>query len=307
MAQVACGGDRDEVIAMRGVVKYLGRARVLGGIDLSVRRGETHALLGLSGTGKSTAVQIALGRQYPDEGTVEVLGIAPTASTADLRRRMAGAHGEVHVWPHLTGRQLITMAAENHGGADPVWQDELLSMFDLDPTAPGYLYTPEERRRLALIAALSSDAEVVVLDEPMATMDTAAKRIFAEWLDTHRNNGRTVLFTTRVLADAELLADRASILHGGRIIGAGTIAELRGIAHTAITAELDRPEAALADLPPVHNAELWRNTLYCEVDSEQLPSLLRALLTSGVRSLTSVPPTLEQLVDRLEPDYVGVK
>jgi ABC-2 type transport system ATP-binding protein len=307
MGQAAGNGGQDEVIVVRGLVKYLGRACVLDGVDLTVRRGQAHALLGLSGTGKSTVVQTLLGKRHPDSGTVTVLGIAPTEPTAELRRRLAGAYGEVHVWPHLTGGELITMSAAIHGGVDPIRRDELLSMFELDPTASGYLYTPEERRRLALIAALATDADVVVLDEPMAGLDLPAKRVFADWLARHRGADRTVLFTTRVFADAEMLADRADILHNGHVIGSGTIAELRGMARTAIIAELDRPAVSLADLPPVHNAELCRNTLHCDVAPEQLPPLLRALLAGGLRSLTSIPPTLEQLVERLEPDCVGIK
>lgn len=289
---------RDDVIAVEGLVKHFGRAVALDGLELSVRRGEIYAILGPIGSGKTSAIRILLGLLHPDAGRVGVLGMDPGREAATLHRRLAYVQGEVSLWPNLTGGEVIDLTARMHGGIVAARRDDLLDRFRLDPGRQGHTYSKVERQKLALVAALASNAELLLLDEPTAGLDRQEREALRQCVDQERAQGRTVLFTSHVLAEVESVADRVAIIDNGRILESGTLAELRHLRRTSIAAELDRPDSTMAEMTAVHDFEICRNAVRCEVDSDRLDEVLRRLLDCGLRSLTSQPPTLAQLLRR---------
>jgi ABC-2 type transport system ATP-binding protein len=288
----------DDIVSVTGLVKYFGRTAALDGLDLSVRRGEIHGVLGPGGAGKTTLIKMLLGLLHPDAGQVRVLGAAPWRDAAVLNRRIACVQGEVSLWPNMTGGDVIDLTARMHGGVWPRKRDELIGLLELDPTKQGHTYSKYERQKVALVAALASGAEVLLLDEPTAGLDDSRQEALREWLDRDRCGGRTVVLTSHVLSELEPIADRLSIVDRGRTVASGTLRELRHLTRTSIVAELERPERMDAALKSAHNFEIRRNTVRCDVDSDQLGDVLRGLLACGVRSLTSRPPTLEELLLR---------
>ncbi len=203
--------------------------------------------------------------------------------------------GDVTLWPSLSGGEVIDLLGRLRGGLDPKRRAELLERFDLDPRKKARTYSKGNRQKVALIAALASDVELLLLDEPTAGLDPLMEAAFREVISEELDNGRTVLLSSHILAEVEALCERVSIIRAGRMVESGTLAELRHLTRTSISAELAAPPNGLAELPGVHNLQIDGTRVHLQVDSEKLDGVLRRLVAVGVRTLTSQPPTLEEL------------
>jgi ABC-2 type transport system ATP-binding protein len=282
-------------ISISGLDKSFGRTRALDGLDLTVSTGEVHGFLGPNGAGKTTTLRILLGLLRPDAGTARLLDGDPWRNAVALHRRLAYVPGDVTLWPNLSGGEVIDLLGRLRGGLDQKRRADLLERFDLDPTKKGRAYSKGNRQKVALIAALASDVELLLLDEPTAGLDPLMEAVFRECITEERQDGRTVLLSSHILAEVEALCDRVSIIRKGRTVETGTLAELRHLTRTSISAELARPPSGLADLPGVHDLDVQGTRVRCQVDSDKLDELLRHLVAAGVRTLVSQPPTLEEL------------
>ncbi len=293
-------------IEATGLVKRFGKATALDGLDLTVRTGEVHAFLGPNGAGKTTTIRILLGLLRKDAGEVTLLGGDPWRDATALHGRLAYVPGDVTLWPSLTGGEIIDLLARlrgdsrspaNHGAANHgelKRRQELIERFDLDPSKKARAYSKGNRQKVALIAALASDAELLVFDEPTSGLDPLMEAAFRDCVNAERRGGRTVLLSSHILAEAEALADRVTIIRSGRAVETGTLAELRHLTRTTVDAELAAP-VDLSAVPGVHDVDLEGTRLRCEVDNAVLNEVLRRLTAAGVRTLTCRPPTLEEL------------
>jgi ABC-2 type transport system ATP-binding protein len=282
-------------ISISGLVKTFGPTRALDGLDLEVRTGEVHGFLGPNGAGKTTTLRILLGLLRSDAGRAELLGGDPWRDAVALHRRLAYVPGDVTLWPSLSGGEVIDLLGRLRGGLDPKRRVELLERFDLDPRKKARTYSKGNRQKVALIAALASDVELLLLDEPTAGLDPLMEAAFRDVIADERHSGRTVLLSSHILAEVEALCERVSIIRAGRIVESGTLADLRHLTRTSITAELARPADGLAGLPGVHDLQVDGTRARLQVDTANLDEVLKHLSAAGVRSLTSQPPTLEEL------------
>src|SRR6185436_3533741 len=210
---------------------------------------------------------------------------------------LAVRSGEVHAFlgPNGAGKTTtIRSLRGSRSGLDPKRRQDLIERFALDPAKKARAYSKGNRQKVALIAALASDAELLILDEPTAGLDPLMEAVFRECVDDERQHGRTVLLSSHILAEAEALADRVTIISGGRTAETGTLAEMRHLTRTTVDAELAGP-VALDGLPGVHAAEVGGTHLHCEVDPAALNDVLARLTAAGVVALTCRPPTLEEL------------
>jgi ABC-2 type transport system ATP-binding protein len=285
-----------EAIVTDALVKTFGRTRALDGLDLSVQTGEVHGFLGPNGAGKSTAIRVLLGLLHADGGTARLLGGDPWRDTAELHRRLAYVPGDVTLWPTLTGGEAIDLLGRLRGGLDPKRRAALLERFDLDPRKKARTYSKGNRQKVALVAAFASDVELLLLDEPTSGLDPLMEEVFRQVVkeETERD-GRTVLLSSHILSEVEALCDRVTIIREGRAVETGTLASLRHLTRTAIRADLAGPPDGLGTLPGVHDLHTHNGTVTFDVDTAALDAVLRALTTIGVKSLTSQPPTLEEL------------
>ncbi len=290
--------DDTYVISTSGLVKTFGHVVALDGLDLEVSRGEVHGFLGPNGAGKSTAIRVLLGLLRVDGGQVRMLGGDPWTDAVALHRRLAYVPGDVELWPNLTGGEAIDLFARLRGGFDKRRRDELCERFDLDPSKKGRTYSKGNRQKVALISALASDVELLLLDEPTAGLDPLMEAVFQDCIRGVKQKGGTVLLSSHILAQVEVLADRISIIRQGRTVEAGTLAELRHLTRTTVTTETAAPADGLEHLPGVHGLERIDGQVRFEVDGDRLDEVVRALAPLGVRSLVAHPPTLEQLLMR---------
>ncbi|MGA5100390.1 ATP-binding cassette domain-containing protein [Streptomyces lavendulocolor] len=282
-------------ISVSGLHKSFGRTHALDGLDLTVATGEVHGFLGPNGAGKSTTIRVLLGLQRADSGTVRLLGRDPWHDAVALHRHVAYVPGDVTLWRNLSGGEVIDLYGRLRGGLDPARRAELVDRFELDPTKKGRTYSKGNRQKVALVAALASDVDVLILDEPTSGLDPLMEEVFKRCVAEERERGRTVLLSSHVLSEVESLCDRVSIIRKGRTVETGSLAELRHLTRTSITAELAGPPDGLAHLPGVHALDVQGDRVRLQVESDRLDAVLTSLTRSGVRSLTSTPPTLEEL------------
>ena len=290
------------VIAVSNLVKSFGTTRALDGVDLDVAHGEVHGFLGPNGAGKSTTIRVLLGLLRADAGRARVLGGDVWDDAVTLHRRLAYVPGDVDLWPNLTGGEAIDLFARLRGRFDPARRDELCERFDLDPSKKGRTYSKGNRQKVAIVAALASDVELLLLDEPTAGLDPLMEAVFADCIREVRAAGRTVLLSSHILSQVEALCDRVSIIRRGRIAESGSLDELRHLTRNTVSAATVRPVHGLADLPGVHDLETDEGWVRFDVDTDSIDAAVRQLSSAGLRSLVSQPPTLEQLFMRYYGD-----
>ena len=294
-SSVGLVGTADAPIRITGLVKTFGSLRALDELDLEVRRGEVHGFLGPNGAGKSTTIRVLLGLLRKDAGDVRLFDGDPWHNAAVLHRRLAYVPGDVNLWPGLTGGEVIDLLGRLRGGLDEQRRARLLERFELDPRKKGRSYSKGNRQKVALVAALASDVELLLLDEPTSGLDPLMESVFRDEVERFRDEGGTVLLSSHILAEVEHLCDRVSIIRAGRRVETGTLADLRHLTRTSISAELSRPPEGLERIDGLHDLDIDGLRVHFQVESKAMDAALDTLQAAGVRSLTSQPPTLEEL------------
>ena len=289
-----------DVIKISGLSKRFGKAVALDGLDLAVAEGEVHGLLGPNGAGKSTTIRILLGLLRSSGGQAELFGGDPWHDATELHKRLAYVPGDVNLWPNLSGGETIDLLGSMRGGIDKARRDALVERFDLDPTKKGRAYSKGNRQKVALVAALASDAELLILDEPTSGLDPLMEAVFGECVAEVKQRGATILLSSHILSEVEELCDRVSIVRQGRTVDTGTLEELRHLSRTTVTATVSQPVAGLDQVDGVHGLETQDNgtKLHFQADPDAMEKALRLLADAGIQTLTSRPPTLEELFMR---------
>lgn len=288
-----------DVIHTRGLRKRYGRTRALDGLDLSVEAGRIHGFLGPNGAGKTTTIRILLGLARKTSGEATVFGRDPWRDAVALHRRLAYVPGDVSVWPNLSGGEAIDLLARLRGArtGDAAYRAErerLMAAFQFDPRTKGRAYSKGNRQKVALIAALAVPAELYVLDEPTSGLDPLMEVVFRGEVERLRAAGATVLLSSHILSEVELLCDRVSIIRAGRIVESGTLAELRHLTRTEVSFEA-ADATALDGLADAHDASFGDGRARFTVDSDAVASVLPVLASRDVRGLRIEPPSLEEL------------
>ncbi|MBK3568335.1 MULTISPECIES: ABC transporter ATP-binding protein [unclassified Streptomyces] len=284
-----------KAITVSGLHKSFGRTQALAGLDLDVETGEVHGFLGPNGSGKSTTIRVLLGLLHADSGAAQLLGRDPWADAVELHRRVAYVPGDVTLWRNLSGGEVIDLYGKLRGGLDKTRRADLIDRFELDPTKKGRTYSKGNRQKVALVAAFASDVDLLILDEPTSGLDPLMEEVFQRCVEEERDRGRTILLSSHILSEVEELCDRVSIIRNGRTVESGSLADLRHLTRTSVSAELTGAPNGLAALPGVHDLDVQGHRVRLQVETDQLNAVLRSLSDSGVRSLTSKPPTLEEL------------
>ncbi|MGS2810811.1 ABC transporter ATP-binding protein [Nocardia sp. MW-W600-9] len=285
----------DRVIEAHGLRKTFGRFAALDGLDLQVGPGEIHGFLGPNGAGKSTTIRVLLGVLRASGGAAALFGRDPWTDAVALHQRIAYVPGDVTLWPSLSGGETIDLLARMRGGLDETRRAELIERFELDPTKKARTYSKGNRQKVALVSAFSANADLLILDEPTSGLDPLMEKIFQGCVREAAARGATVLLSSHILSEVEHLCDRVTIIRAGRTVESGSLDQLRHLSRTAITAELIGDPGDVGALPGVEDVERDGSTLRCQVDADHLGQLIRVLGDAGVRSLTSAPPTLEDL------------
>lgn len=286
-------------IEIHDLHKSFGTTKALDGLELVVQPGQIAGFLGPNGSGKSTTIRVLLGLLRADAGTVRLLDGDPWSDAVALHRRLTYVPGDVSLWPNLTGGEAIDLMARLRGGLDPHLKADLLERFELDPSKKARTYSKGNRQKVALVAAFASDAELLVLDEPTSGLDPLMEAVFTEYLRETKAAGRSVLLSSHIMSEVEKVCDTVTIIRAGRAVESGTLADLRHLTRSSVTAVVTGDPAAVATLPGVHDLATTSDTsgtrVAFDVDNETMSTVLTTLGTLGVVTFTANPPSLEEL------------
>ncbi|GAB3260506.1 ABC transporter ATP-binding protein [Arthrobacter pigmenti] len=287
-----------EAIRLEGLIKTFGNTRALDGLDMTVETGEVHGFLGPNGAGKTTTLRVLLGLMNANAGTARLLGEDPWEKAVELHRRLAYVPGDVTLWPGLTGGEVVDLLCRLRGTVDQQRKEALIERFQLDPSKKTRTYSKGNRQKVALVAALASDVELLLLDEPSSGLDPLMEAAFRECVAEEKAKGRTVLLSSHILSEVEALCDRVSIIRAGRIVETGSLEELRHLTRVSVAATVDSPSTDLASQQGVHDVTTDGDRVCCRVDSEHIGEVVAYLGTLGLRDITTQPSTLEELFIR---------
>jgi ABC-2 type transport system ATP-binding protein len=273
-AEVSAGA----AVSLHGLRKHYGDVRAVDGVDLVIAPGEVVALLGPNGAGKSTTVDMLLGLSKPDSGEARIFGQSPHEAVAT--GTVGAMLQEGSLLEDATVGETVAMIASLHRKPMPV--AEALQRAGVEELA-GRRCTKlsgGQKQRVRFAVALVCDPHLLVLDEPTSAMDVGTRREFWRSMKEFTDAGKTVLFATHYLDEAEEFADRVVLMRSGRVIADGSVAEVRSAVsgRTLIAQVPGVTEAALSALPGVRGAQLRGQRI--ELDCVDSDAAVRALLST---------------------------
>ncbi|MFJ1528763.1 ATP-binding cassette domain-containing protein [Streptomyces mirabilis] len=285
-------GGTERAVSFTGAVKAFGAVRAVDGVDLEIGRGETVALLGRNGAGKSTTISLLLGLNEPDEGTVALFGGPPEAA---VRAGRVGAMlQETRPVPRVTVRELVSFVAGRYPAPLPVADAlELAGIGDLAGRRVDRL-SGGQVQRVRFAVALAGNPDLIVLDEPTAALDVEARRAFWDSMRSYARRGHTVLFSTHYLEEADAHADRILVIDHGRLVADGTGEQLkRSVGGNLVSFDLaGRGTEGLTLLPGVVSVEVRGDRARLRTDDSDATVLALAEL-GAIRGLEVVPASLD--------------
>lgn len=288
--------NTQNVINIEGLTKKFGSFKALDDLSMSVQKGEVHGFLGPNGAGKSTTIRVLLGLLKKTSGSVTMLGMDPWKDSVELHKHISYVPGDVSLWPQLSGGEVIDLFADLRGGINSKKRKQLLDDFKLDARKKCGTYSKGNRQKVALVAALAADAEVYILDEPSSGLDPLMETVFQNHVLKLKEQGKTVLLSSHILAEVEKLADRVTIIRNGKTVEQGTLAHLRHLGQQTVHAKTTKAVTGIKSLAGVHDVKIGNdNEVEFSVEHSKLGAAIEFLASRGIEKLTSEPQSLEEL------------
>jgi ABC-2 type transport system ATP-binding protein len=290
----------DVAIRIDSLTKRFGAIIAVDDLSLSVPTGEIFGFLGPNGAGKSTTIRMLLGLIRPSAGSAHVFGV-PASDVRRAHRHLAYVPADVALWPSLTGAEILELLGNVGPSLDVDYRRELVERFDLDLDRPGKTYSTGNRQKVALVAAFSTRARLLVFDEPTSGLDPLMEREFRRCVMEARGRGQTVFLSSHQLAEVEAVCDRVAILREGRLVEIDSIADLRRLRRTVVEVSYRNSKPLLDNIPGVSGIEYVNgDRLRFSLSGPPAPAL-RALALADVTALAMREPTLEEIF----LDYYG--
>jgi len=283
------------IVAVHNLIKKFGHFTALDGVNLELTKGEIYGFIGPNGAGKTTTIRVLLGILKATEGNATVFDLDAWNDAVEIHKRIAYVPGDVNLWDGLTGGEVIDLFIKLRGNNDNHRRDDLIKRFDLDPTKKCRTYSKGNRQKVALIAALASDAELYILDEPTSGLDPLMERVFKDCVLELKKQGKTVFLSSHILSEVEELCDKVSIIRNGKIIETGTLKELRHLTQTTIKVETSKEIDGLDKVTGVHNIIRLDNEVAFQVDHDDIGTAIKYISQFEVTNMVCTPPSLEEL------------
>ncbi|QBO35693.1 ABC transporter ATP-binding protein [Periweissella cryptocerci] len=297
----------DEIVLdVEHLQKDFGKFQALKDVTLQVKRGEVFGFIGPNGAGKSTTLRVILGILRKSGGQATLFGEDVYDQAVTVHKRIAYVPGDVYLWPNLTGGEVIDLMLKMSGEKHNARTDELIAKFQLDTRKKARTYSKGNRQKVALIAALSTDAEFFIFDEPTSGLDPLNEKIFQNEVLHLKEQGKSVLLSSHILSEVEKMVDRLAIIREGTVVETGSLAELRHLTRTSVSVTTKQAMTGLEQLAGVHDlvATVDNGVTKSEfmLDGEKLADLMAQLSTLAVLDLKVQPATLEDVFMRYYND-----
>jgi ABC-2 type transport system ATP-binding protein len=291
------GGGAPAAIETEALTKIFGPVRALDGIDLRVEPGEVFGFLGPNGAGKSTAIRILLDLIRPTSGAARVFGFDTQRESVDAHRCIGFLPDDVQLYNDLTAAQYFDYVQHLRGDVDAAQRDRLADDLQLDVHRRVGTLSRGNRQKVGLVQALMTRPRVVILDEPTSGLDPLMQEVIEETLREVAADGRTVFFSSHVLAEVEEVCTRVAILREGRIVDVFELAEQRRLLPRRVTVTFAGeapPNGTFEGLPQVRQREHDGRRIVFETSGSVDP-LIKALAAHNVEAIASHEATLEDL------------
>ncbi|MBS7066877.1 MAG: ABC transporter ATP-binding protein [Lactococcus lactis] len=288
----------DKLVEVKGLQKNFGQFQALKDVSFEVNAGEVLGYIGPNGAGKSTTIRILLGIIRATQGKVQIFGKDVWQDSIEIHKKIAYVPGDVYLWPNLSGGETIDLFLKLHGAINQEKRDQLIKKFDLNPKKKVRSYSKGNRQKIALIAALATEAELYIFDEPTSGLDPLMEAVFQEEVKALKAAGKAIILSSHILSEVEKLADRVAVIRKGEIVETGTLDDLRHLTRYQYKVETEQEAVGLKELSSVHDLQIKENEATFQADSDSIDEILKTLLLYGVKKLEATPPTLEDLFMR---------
>lgn len=277
--------------------KNFGKFHALKNITFDIYPGEVFGFIGPNGAGKSTTIRTILGILRATGGRATIFGKDVFKDAVEIHKRIAYVPGDVYLWPNLTGGEIIDLFLKLGHSRHTEKTDQLIKLFQLDPTKKARTYSKGNRQKVALIAAFSTNADFYIFDEPTSGLDPLNEEVFQKEVLKLKQAGKAVLLSSHILSEVEKMCDNIGIIRNGEIVETGSLAQMRHLTRTTIKVQTRDQTPELSAMTGVHNVSFDNNNqiLTMSVDSEHLESIMSYLTQKQIVFLQATPPTLEDL------------
>lgn len=291
----------NQVVSLSKVEKKFGKFQALKDVTFDVNKGEVLGFIGPNGSGKSTTIRILLGMLKKSGGQATIFGKDVWKDDTEIHKDISYVPGDVYLWPNLTGGEIIDLLLRLNGQKRTKKTEDLIEKFQLDPKKKARTYSKGNRQKIALVAALSQEAELYIFDEPTSGLDPLNEKSFQEEVMELKEAGKSILLSSHILSEVEKMCDRIAIIREGEIIETGDLTSMRHLTRMEITVETKMPLDGVEQLPGVHKVDFSEEVhqqAVLSVDREQMTQIMNFLAEKQIVNLTSTPPTLEDLFMR---------
>lgn len=284
-----------KIVEVKRLQKKFGKFQALKDVTFDVNEGEVLGYLGPNGAGKSTTIRALLGIIKASGGSAKIFGKDVWNDSIEIHKNIAYVPGDVYLWPNLSGGEIIDMFLHMHGSFDAARRDELIKKFEFDPKKKARSYSKGNRQKVALIAALASNAEFYIFDEPTSGLDPLMEAVFQNEVMRLKAEGKAILLSSHILSEVERLCDKIAIIAAGEIVEYGSLEEMRHLTRYEFKVETKKPAVGLERLNAVHNLKFDSNKATFQADSDKVQEILAVLTEYDVVKIDSNPQTLEEL------------
>lgn len=291
----------NQIVSLNKVEKRFGKFQALKDVTFDVNKGEVLGFIGPNGSGKSTTIRILLGMLKKSGGEATIFGKDVWKEDTAIHKNISYVPGDVFLWPNLTGGEIIDLLLRLNDQKRTQRTEELIKKFQLDPKKKARTYSKGNRQKIALVAALSQEAELYIFDEPTSGLDPLNEKSFQEEVLKLKEAGKSILLSSHILSEVEKMCDRIAIIREGQIIETGDLNSMRHLTRLEIAVETKEPLDGIEQLAGVHTAHFSGDAhrkAVLSVDRDQMTQIMIFLAEKQIINLTSMPPTLEDLFMR---------
>lgn len=282
------------VIEIKNLSKRYQKVLALDNLSLNVDQGEILGYLGPNGSGKTTTIKLMLNLIKPTSGQISIFGKDAAVESSLIHQDLAYVPGEASLWPFLTGEETLYLLEKIHGKSDHQYRDELIKKFALEPNKKVRSLSKGNKQKITLIAALSSRAKLLILDEPTAGLDPLMEQTFREEVRKAKNNGQTIFLSSHILGEVEALCDQIAVLRSGKLVEAGSLEELRHLSAVTVEATFSAQPPDIKGVKGVSSIVIHGHHLECQVNGP-IEELFKVIVKAKPLTFLCREPSLEEL------------